>query len=48
MQVTVWLAMPHVHPVPDAVDGVRPAGSVSETVTNPLEATAPMLLTITP
>src|SRR4029077_17403764 len=46
VQVTAWPAMPHVQPVPDAVDGASPAGSVSETVTKPLEAAAPMLLTV--
>src|ERR1700737_2679453 len=47
VQVTVWPAIPQVQPVPDAVDGVRPAGKVSETVTKPLEAMGPMLLTVT-
>src|SRR6202022_152055 len=43
VQVTAWPAMPQLQPVPDAVDGVRPAGSVSETVTRPLEAVGPVL-----
>src|SRR6202022_5060282 len=46
VQVTTWPAIAHPQPVPDAVDGVRPAGSVSETVTRPLDATGPMLLTV--
>src|SRR5437660_3169457 len=37
VQVTVWPATPQLQPVPVAVDGVSPAGSVSETVTKPLE-----------
>src|ERR1700687_6053040 len=35
VQVTAWPAMAQVQPVPEAVDGFSPAGSVSETVTRP-------------
>src|SRR4029077_18410314 len=45
IQVTVCAATPQPQPVPVAVDGVKPAGSVSETVTAPLVDTGPMLLT---
>jgi len=38
--------MPQVQPVPDALVGVSPAGTVSETVTVPLDACNPMLVTV--
>src|SRR4029077_3649820 len=45
VQVTVCAATPQPQPVPVAADGVKPAGSVSTTVTLPLVAAEPMLLT---
>src|ERR1700730_8170187 len=45
VQVTSWPAMLRLQPVPEAVDGVSPAGSVSETVTSPLVGTGEMLFT---
>jgi hypothetical protein len=48
VQVTVCPAMEQVQPVPDAVTGVSPAGSVSVTVVVPLVAAPPMLLTVSP
>jgi hypothetical protein len=45
VQVTVCAATPQPQPVPVAIDGVNPAGSVSATVTVPLLAADPMLLT---
>src|SRR5205807_2710786 len=45
VQVTVWPATPQLQPAPVAVDGVSPAGNVSETVTRPLDATGPTLVT---
>src|SRR5438552_18496946 len=45
VQVTSWAAMPQVQPVPDALEGVRPAGNVTVTVTAPLVDADPMLLT---
>ena len=38
MQLTVCAETEHVHPVPDALIGVRPRGSVSLTVTTPFVA----------
>src|ERR1035441_3592783 len=38
VQLTVCAETEHVHPVPDALVGVRPRGSVSLTVTTPLVA----------
>ena len=46
VQVTTWATIPHVQPVPDALEGVSPAGSASETVTKPLLETGPTLLTV--
>lgn len=36
MQLTVWETIEQVHPVPTALVGVNPTGSVSFTVTVPL------------
>src|SRR5690349_19198522 len=43
VQVTVCPAMPQLQPVPEADDGVSPAGNVSETVTSPVVGARPML-----
>jgi hypothetical protein len=45
VQVTTWPAFVHVQPVPVADANVRPAGSVSVTVTVPDVLTLPVLLT---
>ena len=46
MQVTVWLAMEQLQPVPDAAVGVSPVGRVSVTVTVvPSVAVPPPLVT---
>ena len=45
VQVTSWAATPQVQPVPDALEGVRPDGNVSVTVTAPLVDADPRLLT---
>ena len=42
VQVTVWLAITQLHPVPVAAVGVRSLGNVSVTVTVPLLAAVPM------
>jgi hypothetical protein len=44
VHVTAWPAALHVQPVPVAETYVKPVGSVSVTVTVPLEASAPVLL----
>jgi hypothetical protein len=46
VQVTVWLAIPQLQPVPVALVGVSPAGTVSVTVAVPLVGPFPMLLTV--
>ena len=45
MHVTAWPLTLHVHPVPVAVVGVRPVGTVSLTVTVPVVEPAPLLVT---
>jgi len=46
VQVTVWLAIPQLQPVPVALAGVSPAGTVSVTVAVPLVGPFPTLLTV--
>src|ERR1700674_5087373 len=45
VQVTSWPAMPQLQPVPEAVDGVSPAGNQLETVDTPLGGTGRELFT---
>jgi hypothetical protein len=45
VHVAVWPEPPHVHPVPEAALKVSPAGSVSVTVSVPVVADVPELLT---
>src|SRR4029453_8809416 len=45
VQVTAWPAMPQFQPLPDADTGVKPAGTLSVTVTGPPLGAVPRLST---